>query len=60
MRETQTGGLVRLTYRLREDDTASLTALAFSDAGHLQMSIYFDHEGDSADAVQIAASVTAT
>jgi hypothetical protein len=60
VREERTGPLTRLTYRLRDDKTDSLTTCVFSDAGQIQMAIYFDHEGDAAEAVQIAASVTAT
>lgn len=55
--EEQRGGCTRLSYRLTEDGVETITALVFSDAGHLQMSVYFDHEGDAPTAAQIVRSV---
>jgi hypothetical protein len=62
VRESADARTSRLTYRLRDtnDDgpVESLTTFVFSDAGHLQMAIYFDSLADEPIAVAIAESVT--
>jgi hypothetical protein len=60
MREEARDGATQVTYRLTEDETESLTVLTVSDTGQLQMSIYFDHDGDIETARMIAASVRHT
>lgn len=52
-------GVLRFTYLLSEDGPEALYAFAFSDAGHLQMAIYFDAPSDAAVALEIAQSITA-
>lgn len=48
-----------LTYRLTEEGQDALYAFTFSDAGHLQMAIYFDDAPGEVAAFAIARSVTA-
>ncbi|MEO7091888.1 MAG: DUF2185 domain-containing protein [Polyangiales bacterium] len=61
-REIQQGiadRVTRFSYLLTEDNQDALYAFAFSDAGHLQMAIYFDDPADASTARAIALSVTA-
>ncbi len=51
--------VTRFSYLLTEDGQEALYGFAFSDAGHLQMAIYFDDPADAATAREIALSVTA-
>jgi hypothetical protein len=60
VRAEQADGLSRLTYQLVEDGVGTLMALVFSDAGHLQVAVYFDELDDAAIAEQLAASISAT
>ncbi|HEU0032795.1 MAG TPA: hypothetical protein VFQ53_19320 [Kofleriaceae bacterium] len=59
--ETAGPKLSRLTYRLRDTspdgEVDSIYNFVFSDAGHLQMAIYFDDPADVPTAYAIAASV---
>lgn len=58
VREADRDGLTRFAYRLTED-AETITAFVFADDGHLQLSAYFDHEGDAAIAWDVVESVTA-
>ena len=64
IRQSSMGDVSRLVYRLRDEDpegpVEAVMSFTFSDAGHLQMGIYFDHPDDEAIAEGIAASVVLT
>lgn len=60
VRESNAGGVARLTYRLREDELETLTVLAVADAGQLQVAIYFDDAADAPLVQQLADSIAAT
>jgi hypothetical protein len=61
VRESANATLSRLAYRLRDtnDDgvVEALHTFVFSDAGHLQMAVYFEELADEAVAIAIADSV---
>lgn len=53
------GDVLRFSYRLTEDGQEALYAFTVSDAGQLQVAIYFDDEADLATVRAIAESTTA-
>jgi hypothetical protein len=60
-RESDSGGITRLAYRLRDDNedgtVESLNGCILDDTGHLQIAIYFDNPADEGKAWTIIASV---
>jgi hypothetical protein len=62
VRETQDGGILRLSYRLTEDreegTVHALYGYAIGRSGHVQMAVYLDRESDLESARKIFLSVT--